>query len=72
MFIEATEYLKPNMIADYTNALADKFNTFYNAFPVLKADSLELSDARIALTKAIQTVMHNALNLIGVVAPEKM
>jgi arginyl-tRNA synthetase len=72
MFIEAAEYHKPNMIADYTNALADKFNTFYNAYPVIKADSQELSDARIALTHAIQTVMHNALNLIGVVAPEKM
>jgi arginyl-tRNA synthetase len=72
MFIEATEYYKPNMIADYANALADKFNTFYNAYPVIKADSLQLSDARIALTQAIQTVMHNALNLIGVVAPEKM
>jgi len=71
-FIEATEYLKPNMIADYTNALADKFNTFYNALPVIKADSQELSDARITLTRAIQIVMHNALNLIGVVAPEKM
>ena len=45
MFIEATEYLKPNMIADYANALADKFNTFYNAYPVLKADSTQLSDA---------------------------
>ncbi len=72
MFIEATEYHKPNMIADYANGLADKFNTFYNAYPVIKADSQELSDARIALTQAIQTVMHNALNLIGVVAPEKM
>ncbi len=72
MFIEATEYLKPNMIADYTNALADKFNTFYNALPVIKADTQELSDARIALTRAIQIVMNNALNLIGVVAPEKM
>ncbi len=72
MFIEATEYLKPNMIADYVNALADKFNTFYNALPVIKADSQELSDARIALTKAIQTVLHNALTLIGVTAPEKM
>ena len=71
-FIEATEYLKPNMIADYANALADKFNTFYNAFPVIKAESPQLSDARIALTQAIQIVMHNALNLIGVVAPEKM
>ncbi len=72
MFIEATEYYKPNMIADYINVLADKFNTFYNAYPVIKADSQELSDARIALTQAIKTVMYNALNLIGVVAPEKM
>jgi arginyl-tRNA synthetase len=72
MFIEASEYLKPNMIADYTNALADKFNTFYNALPVIKADTQELSEARITLTRAIQIVMFNALNLIGVVAPEKM
>ncbi len=71
-FIEATEYLKPNLIADYANALADKFNTFYNALPVLKADSEGLVDARITLTQAIQIVMHNALTLIGVVAPEKM
>ena len=46
-FVEATEYLKPNLIADYANALADKFNTFYNALPVLKADSEGLIDARL-------------------------
>ena len=46
-FIEAAEYLKPNMFADYSNALADKFNTFYNALPVLKAESNELIDARL-------------------------
>jgi arginyl-tRNA synthetase len=71
-FIECAEYLKPNMMADYSNALADKFNTFYNALPVIKADSPELMDARLALTGAIKTVLSNALNLIGVVAPEKM
>jgi arginyl-tRNA synthetase len=71
-FIEAAEYLKPNLIADYANMLADKFNTFYNALPVIKADSQELSDARLALTQAIKIAMHNALTLIGVVAPEKM
>ena len=71
-FIEATEYLKPNFIADYVNSLADKFNSFYNALPVIKAGSQELSDVRIALTHAIQIVLCNALNLIGVVAPEKM
>jgi arginyl-tRNA synthetase len=72
MFIEATEYLKPNMIADYTNTLADKFNTFYNALPVIKAETPELSSARVALTDAIRTVLSNGLTLIGVTAPERM
>jgi len=72
MFIEATEYLKPSMIADYANALADKFNTFYNALPVIKAENPGLISARLALTDAIRTVLSNALALIGVVAPERM
>jgi arginyl-tRNA synthetase len=71
-FVEATEYLKPNVISAFTDALADKFNTFYNALPVIKAETQELSDARIALTDAIRIVLRNALKLIGVVAPEKM
>ncbi|TRO52388.1 arginine--tRNA ligase [Candidatus Bathyarchaeota archaeon] len=71
-FIEATEYLKPNLIADFVNGMADKFNTFYNALPVIKAKPRELSDARLALTDAVRIVLHNALSLIGVVAPEKM
>ena len=70
--MDASEYLKPNLIADYANALADKFNTFYNALPVIKAETKELSDARIALTEAIQIVLNNSLTLIGIVAPEKM
>jgi arginyl-tRNA synthetase len=72
VFADAAEYLKPNMIADYTNALADKFNTFYGALPVIKAEPKELSEARLALTEAVRIVLSNALTLIGVVAPEKM
>jgi arginyl-tRNA synthetase len=71
-FIECAEYLKPNMPADYSNALADKFNTFYNALPVIKAETPELMEARLALTDAIRIVLSNALTLIGVIAPEKM
>jgi len=71
-FIEATEYLKPNVISCFINALADKFNTFYSALPVIKAETKELSDARLALTDAIRIVLRNALTLIGIVAPEKM
>ena len=71
-FVEAAEFLKPNLIADFTNALADKFNTFYNAIPVIKAESSELSNARVDLTWAVKTVISNALNLIGIEAPERM
>jgi len=52
--------------------LSDKFNTFYNAFPVIKAEPKELSDARLALTDSVHIVLRNALDLIGIVAPEKM
>jgi len=72
IFIEAAELLKPNLIADFANALADKFNTFYNALPVIKAEPQELSDARLALVDAVRIVLRNTLNLIGIVAPERM
>ena len=71
-FIEATDFLKPNSIADYANSLADRFNTFYNALPVIKAETPEISDARLALVDAVRIVLRNALSLIGIVAPEKM
>jgi arginyl-tRNA synthetase len=71
-FIEAAEYLKPHLIADYANGLSDKFNTFYNALPVIKAEPAELSDARLGLVDAVRITLRNALNLIGVYAPEKM
>ncbi|MGQ9507453.1 MAG: arginine--tRNA ligase [Candidatus Bathycorpusculaceae bacterium] len=69
---EATDFLKPNMIADFANALSDKFNTFYNALPVIKAKPKELSDARLALVDVVRIVLRNGLNLLGIVAPEKM
>jgi arginyl-tRNA synthetase len=72
IFIVAAELLKPNLIADFANVLADKFNTFYNALPVIKAKPQELSDARLALVDAVRIVLRNALNLIGIVAPERM
>jgi len=71
-FIEATEYLKPNLIAEYASTLSDKFNTFYNAFSVIKAETPELSDARLALTEAVRIVLRNTLSLIGILAPDKM
>ncbi|MCW4055823.1 MAG: DALR anticodon-binding domain-containing protein, partial [Candidatus Bathyarchaeota archaeon] len=72
VFVNAAESLKPNTIADYANLLADKFNSFYNAFPVIKAKPQGLSGVRLALVEAISIVLRNSLNLIGIVAPERM
>jgi len=72
IFIEAAENLKPNLIADFANALSDKFNTFYTALPVIKAEPQELSDARLMLVYAVKTVLKNALTLLGIEAPERM
>lgn len=72
VFVEAAESLKPNLIADFVNALADKFNTFYTALPVIKAEPPELSDARLALVEATWIVLRNALTLLGIEAPERM
>jgi len=72
VFVEVAESLKPNAIADFANALADKFNTFYNALPVIKAEPPELSSARLALVDATRMVFRNSLNLLGIEAPERM
>jgi len=71
-FAEAAESLKPNLIAEFVNTLADKFNTFYNALPVIRAEPQGLSDARLALVDATRMVFRNALNLLGIEAPERM
>jgi len=72
IFMDAAENLKPNLIAEYANLLADKFNTFYNALPVIRARPPELSDARLALVDATRIVLRNALEVIGIKAPRKM
>ncbi len=72
VFIEAADYLKPNLIADYANTLSDRFNTFYNAQRVIGVEPQGLSDARLALTNAVHIVLRNALSLIGIIAPERM
>jgi len=72
IFVEAAENLKPNLIAEFANALADKFNTFYAALPVVRAEPRELSDARLALVDAVRIVLRNALRLLGIEAPQRM
>jgi len=72
VFVDAADNLKPNLIADFANSLADKFNTFYDTLPVIKAENKELSNARLLLVDATRITLRNALNLMGIEAPQRM
>ncbi|MBS7353516.1 MAG: hypothetical protein KIG23_01910, partial [Erysipelotrichaceae bacterium] len=52
--------------------LASYFHSFYGACRIYNPENLELSNQRLALSKATQITIKNALDLLGVSAPEKM
>jgi len=72
IFVEAADKLKPSVIAEYANNLADKFNSYYASIPVIKAESAPLKNTRISLVNAVRITLRNALYLLGIEAPERM
>ncbi|WLR41746.1 arginine--tRNA ligase [Bacillus carboniphilus] len=69
---EAAEKRIPHRITNYIYELSSALHSFYNAEKVIDIDNQEKSKARLALMKATQITLKNALKLIGVSAPEKM
>ncbi len=68
----AGERLQPHLPALYAAELALAFNTFYEAAPVIEAETRELRDARLRLVDCVRIVLRNALELIGITAPDRM
>ncbi|HAS75028.1 MAG TPA: arginine--tRNA ligase [Clostridiales bacterium UBA8960] len=62
---------EPHTVARYVVELAQGFNRFYHDNPIL-VDDPGVKAARVALVKAVKTVLKNALNLVCLEAPEKM
>ncbi|WP_227936988.1 arginine--tRNA ligase [Alkalihalobacillus deserti] len=69
---EAAEKQMPHRITNYVHDLASTLHSFYNAERVIDPEQKEASNARLALMKATQLTIKNALALVGVEAPEKM
>ncbi len=67
----AAETLQPHHIAYYAQDLATAFHHFYDNCRVVTADAA-LSQARLKLVVASQTVLKRCLTLMGMAAPEKM
>jgi arginyl-tRNA synthetase len=67
----ASSELKPHLLANYARELAETFNQFYRFVPVLSAEP-DLREARLALVDASRITLANALDLLGIAAPEEM
>ena len=61
----------PQRVAQYLRDLSSSFHSYYNAHRVLVSDE-SLRNARVALARGVQQVLHNGLTLLGVSAPESM
>jgi len=68
----AGEKLQPNLPALYAAELAIGFNKFYEAAPVIEAGEPGLRAARLRLVNCVRLVLRNSLDLLGIVAPERM
>ena len=67
---EATQRRGPHQLTNYAIYLADDFHRFYHHHRVLEIG--EPQAFRLGLCRATQLVVSRALDLIGVVAPERM
>ena len=71
---KAAKTRKPNIVADYILSLVKLYHSYYNGSNtrVNNPDDPELTNQRLGLVKALQITLRNALDLLGVSAPESM
>ncbi len=68
----ASKEYTPNLICSYLFELTQRYNTFYKNHSVLKAETDEIKQARLALTQAVSIVIEKGLDLLGIKTVEKM
>jgi arginyl-tRNA synthetase len=75
-FAEALEMVladyRPNQLTNYLFELSNKFSTFYEQCPVLRAESPELVRSRLLLCDLTARVLKQGLELLGIEAVERM
>ena len=69
---DAAKNYSPKVIAKYCYDLAVAFSSFYEHVNVLNADSPELINARLCLVLSFKLTLEKALDLIGIIAPQRM
>ena len=70
--IQAMNNYEPSVITRYIIELCTAFNRFYQACPIITADSEESKNARLQITQAVSSTLENALRLICLKTPNKI
>jgi arginyl-tRNA synthetase len=63
---------RPNQLTSYLYELARRFAEFYEACPVLKAESAEVRHSRLLLCDTVGRTLRLGLSLLGINVVEKM
>jgi arginyl-tRNA synthetase len=75
-FAEALEMVladyRPNQLTNYLFELSNRFSTFYEQCPVLRAETPELVRSRLLLCDLTARVIKQGLELLGIEAVERM
>ena len=61
----------PHLITNYVYDLANTFHNYYSRIRIITEDE-EITKERILLIKSVRQTIKNALDLIGVIPPDKM
>ena len=69
---DAANNLSPKVIARYSHDLAVSFNSFYEHTKVLGIGDEKLENARLCLVNSFKITLEKSLDLLGIVAPNKM
>jgi arginyl-tRNA synthetase len=69
---EAALNYDPSAICNYVYNLAKTYNAFYHDNPILKAQSNEAKQVRLAISEMTARVIKSSLSLLGIHAPDKM
>ena len=70
--MDAAKNLSPKVIARYCHDLAVAFNSFYEHAKVLDLGDKKLENSRLCLVNSFKLTLEKALELLGIVAPDKM
>ena len=68
----ARENCRPNLVADYIYQLSSLFASFYNQVSILRAETAQLRDSRMALALLTGKVLKKGLNLLGLETLDRM